>query len=150
MGGGRPRNPVLILEGHEKGLSNQGKETLSIIRSKVLKLGQNQIYWLPYPINAGCGLCGNLFSATLECLNPKVVLIMGVELQHRIPMLVSEKSRTQQLELGAEIQLVTNKWTIPGVWTFHPNDLANAPQEIKQASMRHFTHFARLMRQKGI
>ena len=163
LGGGRPRNPVLILEGHPEGLSTKGRETLSIIRSKVLNLQQNQIYWLPYPMNVGnnvgniektkdkgCGLCANLFSATLECISPKVVLVMGTDLKHRVPMSPAENSSDLELVLGSEIQLITSKGSIPGIWTFHPNDLADAPFDIKQASMRHLSLFSRLMRQKNI
>lgn len=143
LGGGRPKNPVLILEGHPDGLSDQGKKVLSIIREEVLKLGQNQIYWLPYPMKPGCGLCSNLFAATLECISPKVVLVMGEGLKHRIPMSASERSVSPNIELGGEIQLVTNKWTIPGIWTYHPNDLANAPVEQKKEGMKHFELFVR-------
>jgi hypothetical protein len=150
LGGGRPKNPVLILEGHPDGLSDQGKKVLSIIRADVLKLAQNQIYWLPYPMKVGCGLCSNLFAAALECISPKVVLVMGEGLRHRLPMSASERSLSPNIEIGAEIQLVTNKWTIPGIWTQHPNDLAIASIEKKQEGMKHFSQFARLMRQKGV
>ena len=150
IGGGRPNNPVLILEGHVDGLTLEGRTVLKSIREKVLNLEQNQIYWLPYPMREGCGLCPNLFQSTLQCISPKIVLIMGQSLKDKLNILPSPTQGTGTAEFGTEIQLSTVQWSIPGIWTYHPTRLADANTNIKMECMNHLATFKRLLKSNGI
>ena len=46
IGAGRARNPVLILEGHPKGLTQDAKVMLGKMVDKVLQIERSQMFWL--------------------------------------------------------------------------------------------------------
>ena len=117
----------------------------------VLQIPRSKMYWLPYPIsssnvpNERCALCPHLFKASLECLSPKLVLVMGHSLSGR----VSLRGKNGAPQLGQEVEFQTNKWTIPGVWTHHPTDMVTSTQ-LKKECMQHLEVFKRLMRRSRI
>ena len=142
IGGGRPANPILVIEGHTQGLTNQAKESLGKIMDNVLQISRTKMYWLPYLVDSSsCSVCRPLFKASLECLTPKLVLIMGVELQGKISL----RAKNGEPKLGDEILFETNRWTIPGVWTHHPTDMVSSTA-LKKECMQHLDGFKRLMR----
>ena len=154
IGGGRPRNPVLVIEGHRLGLTTVAKQSLGKIMDNVLNIPRNKMYWLPYPIKdaslelskqneqkSGCSLCPHLFKASLECLAPQIVLIMGGEMQQKVSM----RSSTGRVNMGVEMELHTNKWTIPALWTHHPSDMAE-DVGLKKECMNHLKVFKKMLR----
>ena len=154
IGGGRPRNPVLVIEGHRQGLTPVAKQSLGKIMDNVLKIPRNKMYWLPYPIKDAssealmqneqksvCSLCPHLFKASLECLAPQIVLIMGGDMQQK----VSIRSSTGRVDMGVEMELHTNKWTIPALWTHHPSDMAD-DVGLKKECMNHLKVFKKMLR----
>ncbi len=150
IGGGRPRNPVLVIEGHKSGLTASAKESLGKIMDNVLNIPRNKMYWLPYPVQqqktAGdCNLCPHLFKASLECLAPQIVLIMGGELEQKISM----RAPKGPLQMGIEIEMQTNKWTLPALWTHHPADMIGNTQ-LKRECMTHLKEFKRMLRKTSL
>jgi hypothetical protein len=146
LGAGAPQNPVLLLEGHPQGLTEPAREMLGKIIEKVLCVSRSKLYWLPYPMKEGCGLCSNLFLATSECISPKVVLLMGRHLEGKVRMSSYKKGAVQ---LGNRINLRTSKGDVPGVWTHHPTDLLEN-QNDKVECFGHLRDFVELMRRSGI
>lgn len=150
IGGGRPRNPVLVIEGHKSGLTPAAKESLGKIMDNVLNIPRNKMYWLPYPIQqqqtAGdCNLCPHLFKASLECLAPQIVLILGGELEQKIAM----RAPKGPLQMGLEIEMQTNKWKLPALWTHHPADMIGNTQ-LKRECMTHLKEFKRMLRKVSL
>ena len=151
IGGGRPANPILVVEGHAQGLTPSAKESLGKIMDHVLKIPRTKMYWLPYPIVGSggqsdrCALCPHLFKASLECLAPQLVLVMGSALNGNLSL----KGANGPALLGQEIEFQTNKWTIPGVWTHHPTDMV-ASTQLKKECLQHLEIFKRLMRRRRI
>ena len=151
IGGGRPANPILVVEGHAQGLTLPAKESLGKIMDHVLKIPRTKMYWLPYPIATQgvqqdrCSLCPHLFKASLECLAPQLVLVMGSALDGHLAL----KGANGPAVLGQEIEFQTNKWTIPGIWTHHPTDMVSSTQ-LKLECMQHLEIFKRLMRRRRI
>ena len=162
LGAGRPQVPVLIIEGHERGLTPEAKLSLGKIVD-FLSIPRQQMYWLPFPLRASteqsqdgklttcdgmCALCPNLFLATLECLTPKIVLVMGEALEGNITML-SENGGQEQPTIGSMIQMSTHKWTIPGLWTHHPTDM-NENMQLKSQGKKHLDNFKIALRRNNI
>ena len=162
IGAGRPRNPVLVIEGHRLGLITVAKESLGKIMDNVLKIPRNKMYWLPYPIKdvsvetlkeeqhklehkSECSLCPHLFKASLECLAPQVALIMGVDMQQKVSM----RSTSGQVDMGVEMELHTNKWTIPALWTHHPSDMAE-DVGLKKECINHLKVFKKMLRKVSL
>ena len=56
IGGGKPTNPVLVIEGHAQGLTQAARESLGKIMDNVLKIPPTKMYWLPYPIKSSGAL----------------------------------------------------------------------------------------------
>ena len=162
LGAGRPQVPVLIVEGHEKGLTAEAKVSLGKIVD-FLSIPRQQMYWLPFPLRASteqanggkltacagmCALCPNLFLATLECLTPKIVLVMGAAMEGNITML-SENNGQETPKIGDMIQMSTHKWTIPGLWTHHPTDM-NDNIQLKSQGKKHLDNFKIALRRHNI
>ena len=151
IGGGRPANPILVVEGHAQGLTPAAKESLGKIMDHVLKIPRTKMYWLPYPIvtqgvqQDRCALCPHLFKASLECLAPQLVLVMGGALDGNLSL----KGANGPAVLGQEVEFQTNKWRVPGVWTHHPTDMVSSTQ-LKKECMQHLEIFKRLMRRRRI
>jgi len=146
LGAGAPQNPILLLEGHPKGLTEPARKMLGKIIERVLCVPRSKLYWLPCPIQEGCGLCSNLFLATSECISPKLVLLMGKHLEGKVRMSPYKKEAVQ---LGNRINLRTSKGDVPGVWTHHPTDLLEN-QKDKIECFAHLTDFVELMRRSRI
>lgn len=154
FGRGRARNPILLIEGHPKGLTANAKESLGKILDNVLQINRTEMYWLPYPMTnsaqqGNCALCPNLFWATLECLNPKLILVMGEGLKEKIKLSIPEKSPLTEIMMGQEIQMETKKWTVPTVWTHHPTDMAQSPS-LKKGCVQHLLLFQKMMRRMNL
>ena len=145
IGAGRAKNPVLILEGHPKGLTQDAKVMLGKMVDKVLKIERSQMFWLPYPMGSICGSCSNLFVPTLECISPKVVLLMGAQLEGKVTL---SPYRKDEVRFGNRVRLNLNKGSIPGVWTHHPTDLMNNPN-YKQERFSHLRLFVDIIRRYG-
>jgi len=158
IGGGRPANPLLVLEGHALGLTPTAKDSLGKIMDHVLKVPRTKMYWLPYPITeptkqakSDCSLCPHLFKASLECVAPQIVLLMGTELEQKVSMRAKPSGDQANgsiggaIEMGVELELHTNKWTVPALWTHHPSDMAN-DMRLKRECMDHLKVFKRMLR----
>lgn len=158
IGGGRPANPVLVLEGHTLGLTPIAKDSLGKIMDHVLKIPRTKMYWLPYPITdpnqppkSDCTLCPHLFKASLECIAPQIVLLMGAELEQKVSMRAKPSGEQANasigglIEMGVELELHTNKWTVPALWTHHPSDMATDTR-LKRECMEHLKVFTRMLR----
>ena len=147
IGGGRPANPVLVIEGHSQGLTQAAKESLGKIMDNVLNIPRNKMYWLPFPVkstDAGqsrCSLCPHLFKASLECLSPQIVLIMGGDMQQKVSM----RNAAGNVQMGIEMEIFTNKWTVPTLWTHHPTDMVSDVR-LKKECMTHLKTFKRMLR----
>ena len=142
IGGGRPGNPVLVIEGHSRGLTLEAKESLGKIMDNVLNIPRNKMYWLPYLLGpTKCHVCPTLFKASLECLSPQVVLIMGGDMQQKVSM----RNASGQIQMGIEMEIHTNKWTVPTLWTHHPTDMVGDVR-LKKECMTHLKTFKRMLR----
>ena len=151
IGGGRPGNPVLVIEGHCQGLTLAAKESLGKIMDNVLNIPRNKMYWLPYPIKSSdsqsgieqsrCSLCPHLFKASLECLSPQIVLVMGADMQQKMSM----RNDLGNVQMGIEMEVHTNKWTVPTLWTHHPTDMVGDVR-LKKECMTHLKTFKRMLR----
>lgn len=151
IGGGRPANPLLVIEGHAQGLTQSARESLGKIMDNVLNIPRNKMYWLPYPVKgtadassiqkSRCSLCPHLFKASLECLSPQIVLIMGEDMQQKVSM----RDAAGSVKMGVEMDIHTNKWTVPTLWTHHPTDMVGDVR-LKKECMIHLKTFKRMLR----
>ena len=151
IGGGRPANPVLVIEGHYLGLTQPAKESLGKIMDHVLNIPRAKMYWLPFPLGnaAGqsqqaqskCHLCPHLFKASLECLSPQIVLVMGGDMRQKVSM----RSTAGQVQMGIEMEIHTNKWKVPALWTHHPTDMVG-DVNLKKECLNHLKVFKRMLR----
>ena len=109
------------------------------------------MYWLPFPVKGtgaetspqkpSCSLCPHLFKASLECLSPQIVLIMGEDMQQKVSM----RDATGSAKMGVEMEIHTNKWTVPTLWTHHPTDMVG-DVHLKKECMTHLKTFKRMLR----
>jgi uracil-DNA glycosylase family 4 len=143
LGGGQFDCPVLIIEGHKEGLVPEALKMLRNMRENVLRIGQDQMRWLPYPIEEGCGLCVNLFSASLACATPKLVLIMGRELEGKIKM--KPYKANSIVKIGERVLIQTSRGEIPGLWTYHPTQMLQEPN-LKVKCFSHLQDFSTMIR----
>ncbi len=142
IGGGRPGNPVLVIEGHSMGLTQQSKESLGKIMDNVLNIPRNKMYWLPHLHGrTTCNVCPTLFKASLECLSPQIVLIMGGDMRQKVSM----RNASGHVQMGIEMEIHTNKWTVPALWTHHPTDMVGDVR-LKKECMIHLKTFKRMLR----
>ena len=151
IGGGRPANPVLVIEGHYLGLTSPAKESLGKIMDHVLNIPRAKMYWLPFPlanatrhnpkVQPKCHLCPHLFKASLECLSPQIVLVMGGDMQQKVSM----RNTAGQVQMGIEMEIHTNKWKVPALWTHHPTDMVG-DVNLKKECMNHLKVFKRMLR----
>jgi hypothetical protein len=148
LGAGKVDSPILILEGHSLGLTINARQMLGKMIDNVLKVKRSKIYWLPYPIDEKCEVCKNLFFASLECISPKLVLIMGSQLKGKIALANSDEQK-HPLEIGGNIYLNSKRYKIPGVWTYHPTFLLTDENK-KKDSLGHLNNFVGMMRRIGI
>ena len=106
------------------------------------------MYWLPFSMMTAstsvedkCSLCPQLFKASLECLSPQIVLIMGGDMTQKVSM----RDSSGATQMGTEMEMYTNKWTVPALWTHHPTDMVGDVQ-MKKECMTHLKVFKRMLR----
>ena len=101
-----------------------------------------QMYWLPHLHGrTTCTVCPTLFKASLECLSPQIVLIMGEDMRQKVSM----RNASGQVQMGIEMEIHTNKWTVPALWTHHPTDMVGDVR-LKKECMTHLKTFKRMLR----
>jgi hypothetical protein len=145
LGIGRAHADVVLVEGSVGGLKPAGFSMLSKMREHVLGLPRENLYWLPAPMEDGCGRCMEVFSAQLRALSPKALLLMGDGPVHALDF----QQTLHRPELGKELVVKGPDGDIPAVWTHHPNHLLENPHD-KLAAMRHLEGLRDILVRLGI
>ena len=117
---------------------------LSRMRTNVLKLAKEKLYWLPINTSLGCGLCDAMVLAQLNAIQPKAVLVMGQR-----PLALLNISDMEKARKGEEIRIQTNSTSIPAICTLHPMYLVEHPQD-KKAALDALFRFKRILQRQGI
>ena len=120
---GRHDAPVVLLEGHTKPLAGAGLKMLSDMRANVLRLPKEKLYWIPMNRKMTCGHCDTMALAQLYAIQPKALLVFGLE-----PLRILRINDREAALQGKEIQVETNGRYIPAVCTIHPMQLVEEPR----------------------
>lgn len=140
LGGGAIDAPVLLIEGHPRGLEGDALVMLGKMRDAVLKLPKEQLYWMQLGVGQQCESCAALFQAHLSLLSPRLVLAMGPIKE--LALFKSPQKRSSNVYDEGWQYLSTSRGDVPVMVTHHPQTLLDNP-ELKRQTMVHLQAFHR-------
>ncbi len=143
-GVGRPDAPVVLIEGHAKPLAGAGLKMLGDMRAKVLQLPKEKLYWIPMKRGFGCYHCDTMALAQLYAIQPKAVLVFGMD-----PLDILRVDDREAALRGEDIQIETNGRHIPAICTIHPMQLVEEPRK-KAIALRALRNFRFLLNKLNI
>ena len=143
-GQGGVKAPVILIEGHKEHLNEAALKMLGDMRSRVLQLSKEKIYWLPLKREIGCGLCDKMALAQLNTIQPKAVLIMG---RQGIDLLdIADRHNAFK---GEEVRVELSYSSVPAICMAHPMDLLVQPNK-KKAALKALQNFRFLLQKLRI
>ena len=141
LGGGVIDAPVLLIEGHPRGLDGDALAMLGKMRDAVLKLPKEQLYWMQIGVGQQCESCASLFQAHLSLLSPRLVLAMG-PIKELSLFKAPPQNRSSNVYDEGWLNLSTSRGDVPVMVTHHPQTLLDNP-ELKRQTMTHLQAFHR-------
>jgi uracil-DNA glycosylase family 4 len=114
-GGGRADAPVVLIEGYRKHLAGAGLKMLGDMRTNMLRLSKNNLYWIPIKREIGCGHCDTMSLAQLNAIQPKAILVLGFA-----PLDLLRIHDRESAEKGSEFLIELNATSVPAICTYHP------------------------------
>jgi len=143
-GRGRSDASVVLVEGYSAPLGGEGLKMLGRMRTNVLGLPKEKLYWIPLSSNCSCGLCNDMALAQLYAIQPKAILVMGDR-----PLDVLRISNREKALRGEEVPIPVGALSAPAICTFHPMYLIENNKEKKNA-LRALYAFKRILNRLGI
>ena len=140
LGRGALNASVVLIESHSESMNVGAFGMLKNMRERVLNLGKEQLFWLPFPRGEDCGACTQLFRAQLGVLSPQAVLLMGT-----LP--ISHLDFASNVpEVGEHVYLNHKGKEIPLVRTENPMAILQVgdPAEQHDMKMRVLKHLRQL------